>query len=245
MSAAPERPLAVHRNPIRTFFSRGPWIATVYLVSYLPVGTVLFCATAAAWAITLGLAITWLSVPLVIGAATIARGGAEIERRRSRPVIGPVTATYEPVTSSGVLTRAGVRWRDPTTRRDLAYLLVLFLPLVALDAATLAIWLGLLAGLSIPLWYWSVVSHRPNGQTAHGILLNYLPHPASPGIWIGDPGTALLVAAVFFVLCLAGSYLVVGTARLHGAVARLLLGPRIDPLAEAKAVLAAPGPLAP
>jgi uncharacterized membrane protein SpoIIM required for sporulation len=121
----------------------------------------------------------------------------------------------------------------------------LFLPLVALDAATLVIWLGLLAGLSIPLWYWSVVSHRPDGRTAHGISLGYLPHAGSPSIWIGNPGTALLVAAIFFVLCLFGAYLVVAVAHLHGAVARLLLGPRVDPLAEAKAMLAAPGPLAP
>jgi hypothetical protein len=35
----------------------------------------------------------------------------------------------------------------------------------------------------------------------------------------------------------------VGTARLHARVARALLGPSVDPLAEARAVLDEPGPL--
>jgi hypothetical protein len=67
--------------------------------------------------------------------------------------------------------------------------------------------------------------------------------PASAHCWAAGPGLAL-AAALSLVLLLLCNYLVVITARVHGRIARALLGPPIDPLAAAKQMLANPGPLA-
>ena len=56
---------------------------------------------------------------------------------------------------------------------------------------------------------------------------------------------ALLAAAVFLVLFLLFNYVLVGAARVHTRIASALLRAPADPLAEAKDVLARPGPLGP
>jgi hypothetical protein len=56
---------------------------------------------------------------------------------------------------------------------------------------------------------------------------------------------ALLLAAVCLVLFLLFNYVLVATARAHAVVAAALLRAPADPLAEAKAVLAHPGPIPP
>jgi hypothetical protein len=56
---------------------------------------------------------------------------------------------------------------------------------------------------------------------------------------------ALLAAAVFLILFLIFNYVLVLTARMHARVARTLLRPPADPLAEARDVLSRPGPLPP
>jgi hypothetical protein len=245
-SSTARPPHAIHRNILRTFFSPAPWAATAYLASYLPVGTALFCCTAVTSAICFGLGLTWLVFPLLIGAATIARGCAQVERTRARLVAGRVEARYAPPPAAGIMTRARARWSDHAVRRDFAYLLVMFVPLLVLDAATLVVWLTLLAGLTLPLWFWSIPMTWPDGRTTHGVKVGYVPggpHISWSGFWVGNIGTALLVAAISFVLALFAAYLVIGAARLHGFVAKSLLGPWVDPLAEAKSVLEGPGPL--
>jgi hypothetical protein len=62
-------------------------------------------------------------------------------------------------------------------------------------------------------------------------------------VFIGTLPSALVAAAVCLVLFLVFNYVLVGTARAHARVARALLGPPVDPLAEARAVLDQPGPL--
>jgi hypothetical protein len=123
-----------------------------------------------------------------------------------------------------VFAQVRTRWRDPATWRDCAYLVVLFPALLLLDTLTLVVWLTLLGGVVLPVWYWSVP----------GSLL---------GHFVRNLPTALLVAVGCAVLAFYTSRLVIGVALLHAAVARALLGPRIDPLADAKRMLAEPGPL--
>lgn len=219
--------LALHGNPVRQFGSAGPWAATAYLVSYLPVGTVSLGVCLVVLLVSVVLNITWLGLPLLIGAAAVVRGCATVERVRARVVGVTVEGRYRPVTGTGVFTHLATRWHDPATWRDIAYLVGLYPLLLALDAAALVIWLVCLAGITVPAWYWSV----PGGLTIAGVVS------------VDSVPAAIVTAALSIVLSSLASYLVVAVARLHRVVARTVLGPYVDPLAEAKRVLAGPGPL--
>jgi hypothetical protein len=238
-------------DPLRMFFSAGPWAATAYLGSYLFVGAVLFTVAFTVLVTSTALTITWIGLPLLVGAAVIIRGCAQVERARARLVGGPVPASYRLVASPGLFAQVKTRWADPATRRDCGYLILMFTPLLVLDVVALSIWLSFLGMVTLPLWYWAIPqTWDGTGVHDHGVILGYLPNGPDMadggfGVWIGTPQAALAASAVFFVLALLGAYLVVGAARAHGAVARALLGPYVDPLAAAKRMLAEPGPLTP
>jgi ABC-type Fe3+ transport system permease subunit len=140
------------------------------------------------------------------------------------------------------------RWQDPATWRDVAYLVGMYVPLLALDAIVLAVWWAFLAGITLPIWYWAPWQ-TIHGVRYHGYDLGYHPNgPHGPGGWglyVNTLPEAFAVAAVCLVLFLIFNYAVVATARAHAAVARGLLGPAEDPLREAREVLNRPGPLAP
>lgn len=249
MSGQVAERLRMYRNPLRMFGSAGPWLATGYLASYLPVGTGLFVAAFVVLVTSSVLTITWLGLPLLVGAAVFIRGCALVERGRSRLVGPPIPDDYRTIDGTGLIRQLRARWADPATGRDCVYLILLFLPLLLLDSAMLIIWLTVLAGITVPIWYWSVPQTWPDGTVGHGLQLGYLPHgpngPGGFGLWIDNLPTALLAAVGFLILALPVSYLVVLTARVHRATARSLLGPYVDPLAAAKRMLAEPGPLIP
>jgi hypothetical protein len=136
--------------------------------------------------------------------------------------------------------------RDPATWRDVAYVVGLFVPLLALDTIVLAVWWASLAAITLPIWYWAPWQ-TIHGVRYHGSQLGYFPNgPHGPGGWglyVDTLPKALAVAGVGLILFLIFNYVVVMTARAHAAVARGLLGASEDPLREAKEVLGRPGPL--
>jgi len=246
--------LRLRANPVALLLSPAPWAAAWYLFAYLFTGTVLFAAVLTATTTAAVLAITLAGLPLLIAAAAVTRGCATTERARLLVVYGGrVTGRYRPVTRPGLIARLNTMWTDPAQWRDLAYLLALYAPLLALDVAALAIWLTIAAGITLPLWYryphqtFTVgVNGGPSGS-AHGVQLGYFPHgPHGPGAWglyVDTLPRALAVAAVCLVVFLLFNYVLVGAARLHAAIAAALLSPPEDPLREAKEVLRRPGPL--
>ena len=238
--------LSLRRDPIRLVLSRGPWAAARYLLGYLLVGGALFAiafGTAAAGAV---LSITFAGLPVLVAAAAAIRWCADVERARARP-FARIQGTYRQVTGHGIMARLRTRWRDPATWRDVAYLVGMYVPLLALDAIVLAVWLVFLAGITLPIWYWAPWK-TIHGVRYHGYQLGYFPNgPHGPGGWglyVNTLPEAFAVAAVCLVMFLIFNYAVVATARAHAAVARGLLGPAEDPLREAKEVLERPGPLA-
>ena len=244
-----------YRNPVRLLISASPWRAAWYLACYVfGTGWVLFSAAFTATVTAAVFAITLAGIPLLIAAAAVLRWCADVERWRLRQLLtGSVTAAYRPASGSGLITQTKARWRDPATWRDAAYLIGLWVPLFVLDTAVLAVWLTFLAGITLPIWYWAPRGNAGFGYTSpttiHGVLLGYFPHgpngPGGVGLYVDTLPKALLAAACFLVLFLIFNYVVVLTARAHAAVARSLLRAPTDPLAQAKAVLAAPGPLGP
>lgn len=157
------------------------------------------------------------------------------------------------VARPGIMAQVRVRWRDPATWRDIAYLLGLWLPLYALDLIVLTVWLTLLAGVTLPVWYWAPRGNAGvgyvNGTQAHGVALGYFPHGphghGAVGLYVDTLPKALLAAAGFLVLFLLFNYVIVAMARAHARIARALLRPPADPLAVAREVLAGPLPLGP
>jgi hypothetical protein len=215
--------LVMRRNPVRMFCSAGPWAASAYLASYLPLGVVCFGGCLVVLIVSGLLNITWLGLPLLIGAAAVLRGCTAVERKRARLVGAAIPSAYRPVTGTGVFAHLRTRWHDPATWRDIAYLVGLFPALLLLDIAGLAVWLACLAGITLPIWYWSISDLWGTGPVSFPM--------------------ALLAAVVAVGLSLLASYLVVAVAWAHRALARMVLGPYVDPLADAKRILAGPGPL--
>jgi hypothetical protein len=112
-------------------------------------------------------------------------------------------------------------------------------PLFVLDTVVLSVWLTLLTGVTLPAWYWAPQSNAGLGYssptTLHGVPLGYVPHglnePGGVGLFVNTLPRAVLAAAVFMVLLLLFSYVLVLTARTHVRVARSLLRAPADPLA--------------
>jgi hypothetical protein len=261
----PSRPsgdfrLPLYRNPLRLIFSASLWRAAWYLITYvLAYGWVLFSAAFIATVTAASVAWTLVGFPLLAAAAAVVRWCAHAERLRLRAVLTePVSGQYAAPAQPGIRAEVSARWKDSATWRDVAYLIGLWPPLFILDTTVLYIWLVFLAGITLPIWYWAVpagavsigFSASPAKSGApHGVGLGYFPHAASSsgavGLYIDTPPKALLAAACFLVLFLLFSYVLVLTARAHARVARSVLRAPADPLADAKEVLAGPGPLGP
>jgi hypothetical protein len=245
--------LTLRHNPIGLIFSASLWRSAGYLGSSLLVGSLLFAVGLGTSIIAAVLGITVVAVPLLIAAAEVVRGCAAVERAMLRQVFSePVRADYPAPRGDGLWKQARARWGDSTTWRDLGYLVALWPVLQTLAVAVLAVWATFLAGVTVPLWY----SRAPGlcvgvcgSNAGHGVMIGYYPNgmhgPGHHGFLVDTLPTALIAAAGFAVAFLLFNYVLVATARLHAQVARALLRRPADPLAPARAVLAAPGPLGP
>jgi len=249
--------LSLRRNPVSLVLSPAPWAAAWYLLGYLLAGTVLFAVVLTATTTAAVLCITLLGLPLLVAAAAVVRACAAAERGRLRAVCrDQARGQYRSATRPGLIGELRTRWTDPALWRDLAYLLAMYPLLLALDAVALAIWLVVLAGITLPAWY--RLPHQAiaigvsggsglAGGSAHGVELGYFPAgPNGHHAWGWHVDTlpkALLVAAACLVLFLLLNYVLVAAARLHASIARGLLRAPEDPLQEAKEVLSRPGPL--
>ncbi|MFI6472228.1 sensor domain-containing protein [Streptomyces sp. NPDC050516] len=239
----PGRKLPVRSNPVRMLCSAAPWRATGYLATYLLAGPALFAV--ATLAVVLGLVFMQLTVTvaLTVGSAWVIRCLAQVERGRAVLVDEPVPYAYQEATQPGLVGQLKARCGDPVTFRDIACLVLMSPFLLLLDLLALTVWLVLLAGVSLPLWFWAVNSRQADGSSANGVWIGG-PDDGDPGFRIDSWPAALIVAAVCLALVLYASYLVVAAARLHLTVAHTLLRPPPDPLARAKRILTEPGPLA-
>jgi hypothetical protein len=235
-------------NPLRLAFSASPWRSAGFLFSYLITSFVLFSVAFTATVTAAVLAFTLVAFPLLIAAANVVHGCAAAERTRLRSVLAqPVRASYQQTAGPSLRARASASWRNRGTWRELAYLTGLWVPLMALDTIVVSVWATLLAGVTLPLWYWAPWEEFGNGHRAHGVQLGYFPNgpngAGGHGLYVDTLPRALLAAAGFAILFLLFNYVLVATARMHGRVARAVLRAPADPLAEVRTILAGPGPL--
>lgn len=245
--------LRLRANPLRLLFSGALWRAVGYLFSQLLVSGFLFAGALTACVVAAVLSFTFVGAPLLIAAAAVVHGCAAVQRRMLRMVSAAPApgGSSETVAKGGIWARARAAWSGRTWR-EIALLIGLWVPLYVLDYAALLVWLVLAAGVALPLWYWaptqSCVGYcATNG--VHGVVFGYFPHgpegPGAQGFVVDTLPKALLAAAGFAVLFLLFNYVLVLAARVHGRITRAALRSPADPLADAKKVLAKPGPLGP
>jgi len=88
---------------------------TVYLLLALPMGILTFTVVVTGWAVSLGLAITLVGLPLAMATIYVSRWLAWAERRRAALVLGePIAGVYRSPTG-GFLSRLKALFSDPST----------------------------------------------------------------------------------------------------------------------------------
>ena len=190
--------------------------ATIYLLGAMFVGLTWHVILAVGLTLGVGTLVIWVGVFVLALTVLAWRGGAWLERRWVRAMLGvDIPDPYRPAPSGSLWRRARVVASDPATWKDLAYLVVLF-PLGLLwFVVTTTLWTLALGLLTAPLWYWI----PPAGEAAIFVNDNraYLVLDTLP--------EALLACVVGAALCVAAAWAVRGMAAAHGAVALALLGP--------------------
>jgi signal transduction histidine kinase len=190
--------------------------ATIYLLGSMFVGLAWHTILAVGLSVGVSTLVIWVGVFVLALTVLAWRGGAWLERRWIRAMLGVhIPDPYRPRPQGSLWRRARVVASDPATWKDLAYLVVL-LPLgIIWFVVTTTLWSLALGGLSAPLWYWipadGGVALFSNGGREF-LVLDTLPE-------------ALLATVLGAVLCVAAAWAVKGMAAAHAAVAVALLGP--------------------
>jgi signal transduction histidine kinase len=180
------------------------------------VGLAWFSILSVGLALGAGLLIIWVGV-LVLALTLLAwRGGAWLERRWVRALLGVhIPEPYRPIPPGSLWRRARVLAGDPATWKDLTYLILLFPLGIVWFVVTTTLWSFGLGGLTAPLWYWipssGEVALFSNGDRSY-FVLDTLPE-------------ALLACVVGAALCVVAAWAVKAMATAHGALALALLGP--------------------
>jgi signal transduction histidine kinase len=190
------------------------WVATVHLLTDLPMGMVVFIPTLIGLALSLGLLPLFLSGVLVLViTGWVANGLAIMERGRFALTLGVHIAdprpAKDPDAPKGVVRWFNRRISASHTWRAISYHLLLFPRAAIMFMLTIAAWSGPLALITLPIYNWAL----PNGG-ANLWLFTVRNVPATVAV-------SVLGLALF---CLA-PWAVRGMAAMDVAIARALLGP--------------------
>jgi signal transduction histidine kinase len=196
---------------------------TVYLALALPMGILTFTVVVTGWALSLGLAITLVGLPLAMATIYVSRWMAWIERRRAALVLGePIPGLYRSPTG-GFISRLKALFSDPSTWKDLAWHLLLLPVGIADFIIAVTAWSAAFGLISAPAWWWAMPTSDP---TELGLFQ------------VDSWGHAFLAMAIGIVLLPVAAALVRGTAAASGALSRIVLGPSRRQLEERFEVLA-------
>jgi signal transduction histidine kinase len=190
-----------------------------YLIAAGVLGVVEFVFLVTAISLGVGLAITLIGIPILIGAVYAWGLLAEGERRIIAALTGTVIPSpYRPV-PEGVSwwSRLRARLADPATWKDLTYLLLQFpFGLVSFILAVVVLGAGI-HGLALPLWYWAA----PDG-VEYGIF-------TVDTLW-----EALAMVPLGAFVLLLGIPALSALGRLYTSYAEVLLGSNVDPAVTAQ-----------
>jgi signal transduction histidine kinase len=192
----------------------------VYLLLSLGLGTTWFVILVVGLSTGIGLLITLLGIPILIGVLYATRPMADLERALVHGLLDErADGHYRRPAREGVWSSIRARVADPQTWKDTAYLACQFpLGIIWFTLTSIAIVVPT-ALLLAPLWYWA---------TPGGIDVLFWDVDSLPEACLLVPIGALLV--------LPARYLVDGMGIAHGYWARLLLHSEPDPELTAKVV---------
>jgi signal transduction histidine kinase len=189
-----------------------------YLLLAGVLGTIEFVFLVTALSTGVGLAVTLVGIPILIGSVYAWGWLAEIERSAIGALTGNrIASPYRPLPEGGWWDRLRARLADPATWKDLTFLFLQFpfgLLSFIIAATVLSVAIG---GLTLPLWYWAIADGVQLGFTevdTLGEALAFVPLGALL-VWVGIPALGWL-------------------GRFYGAYAELLLGSNEDPAVTAQ-----------
>ncbi len=212
-------------NPLRLLLSARPWIAAVFLLVSMVSGTFWFSVLVTLISSGLGLAITFLGLPVLVFTMFLWTCGARAERWWISTLFGvQIPSPYRPLPAGPLLGRLRVFVSDPAVWRDLCYLLVLFpLGIVEFIVTSIAL-LVPLAMVTLPVHVWA----PPHRGSFDPLFNATLPE-------------VMVITLIGFGALLVIPYALVGMARAHISLAQALLGPtqvalaaRVDALTESR-----------
>src|SRR4051794_21019012 len=187
-------------------FGARTWLRTIHLLADLPIGVLAFGVAVTAVALSAGLVLTLVGVPLLVLTLVAARSYGRFERARIRVLLGVVVPSPAP-RGGGLSPR---RWLkelgDPTGWKALVHALVALPVGVVTSTVVLAGWSTALALLAVP------------------VSLPWLPASSGVGsLQLGTPVAAVTAFAAGVLLTAAMPVVVRALAALDAAVARLLV----------------------
>ena len=101
-----------------------------------------------------------------------AETAAETAATEAGPAAGPADSDGVP---RGLLAAVRRGWGDPAMGPSLGHLVGLYVPLLLLDTVVAGVFLALLGGVTVPLWFWAVPQSF-DAVTHHGLFLGWFPN---------------------------------------------------------------------
>jgi signal transduction histidine kinase len=189
-----------------------------YLLLAGCLGTLEFVFLVTGIAVGVGLAVTLIGIPVLIGCVYAWGALAEGERRVIHSLTGTeIPNPYRPLPAGGWWVRLRARLGDPATWKDLTFLLLQFpFGLVSLIITCVVLGVGLQA-LTLPLWYWAI----PDGVDFGVFQIDAL--------WY-----ALALVPVGALVLLLGIPALGALGRLYVNYGEVLLGSNTDPALTAE-----------
>jgi signal transduction histidine kinase len=202
------------RRPHRPLGAAWTWLATIHLLTGLPLVIVITPVIVVLLTLSVGLLPLFLvGVPLFGITFMVSRLFGAVQRGRFLFTLDErIPSPHEPTTGS-LLTRLRERSSRPATWRELGYHMafVLWGPIVFV--LVIGLWTLPTAALTLPIYNWAL----PNGGAALGF-----------GITVRSLPALLVVVAAGLAMAWLAPYLVRGLAAADVAMARSLLGPPRD-----------------
>ncbi|MEU8119545.1 sensor histidine kinase [Spirillospora sp. NPDC049024] len=199
-------------HPLAMVTSSLTWRSALYLAVSLAFGLGWFVVLAVGLALSVGLLIIWVGVPLLALLMVAWRFGAVLERRLVRAAFGVrIPSPYRPLPAGrNPLAKLRRMAADPATWKDLLYLAVL-LPITMFEfVVSAAVWAGAGTLLFLPV----VVAVSGGAEVNFGV-----------SYWAGNPVEALPVSVVGLGFLVLAMYVTRAMAMGHAAFAALMLGP--------------------
>jgi len=189
---------------------------SAFLLIEFFLSTLWFVLLVALFSTSVGLAVIWVGVPLLAVTLGVARGASALERGLVRSMLGVhVQSPYRPMPEEGgVVPRVKTVITDPASWRDFGYWMLMFPVSIVEFVAVVVFWPVALSLVAFPFYY--------DWLPAYFIV----ELPGRGGEWAVNTFTsALPVTVLGLLLGLLTVPLVRGLGRLHGSLARGILGP--------------------